>query len=342
MTLSLDRPSQLLCYQVSGITLGSDVPLLELAPTEGLNPADGWDIRVRFLPESTQSLCPSSWFLTMALPGEEPWLSCADIEEQALLGGKPGYLLRLHDLADFLVDRQGTDVVALASHETPPETLHHILLNQVLPLVLNLRGQDALHATAVLTPQGICAFAGPAGVGKSTLAASFLLAGYPVISDDCLVLKEQEGRIVAVPGYPGLRLWDDVAQSLSLDPGHLSSVAHYTAKHRLLLPNQSQAFPTEPLPLTRLYILSPPEAPEARNKAAAISLRPFQPRHAFMELLSCLFRLDIRDKTMLARQFCFIERLVDQVPVKQLSIPQTVSALPAVRDAILADLLHEI
>lgn len=341
MTLSLDRPSQLLCYQVSGITLGSDVPIAELSHRESLNPADGWDIRVRFLPESTQPLYPSSWLLTMALPGEEPWLSCADLEEQALLENQPGYLLRVHDLADFLVSRQGTDIVALANIETPPETLHHILLNQVLPLVLNVRGQDALHATAVLTPHGVCAFAGPAGVGKSTLAASFLLAGYPVISDDCLVLKEREGRIVAVPGYPGLRLWDDVAQSLSLDPDHLSSVAHYTAKHRLLLPNQRQAFPTEPLPLTRLYILSPPESPEDRDEAAAIRLLPFQPRHAFMEILSCLFRLDIRDKTMLARQFCFIERLVAQVPVKRLSIPQTVSALPAVRNAILADLRHE-
>ena len=341
MTLSLNRPSQLLCYQVSGITLGSDVPLLELSPTEGLNPADGWDIRVRFLPELSQSLCPSSWFLTMALPDEEPWLSCADIVEQSLLDGQPGYLLRFHDLADFLVDRQGTTVVALANHDMPPETLHHILLNQVLPLVLNLRGQDALHATAVLTPQGVCAFAGPAGVGKSTLAAGFLLAGYPVISDDCLVLKEQEGRIVAVPGYPGLRLWDDVAQSLSLDHRHLHSVAHYTTKHRLLLPDQSQAFLTEPLPLARLYILSPPEAPEGRKEAATISLRPFPPRRAFMELLSCLFRLDIRDKTMLARQFCFIERLVAQVPVRRLSTPQTFSTLPAVRDAILADLLHE-
>ncbi len=342
MTLSLDRPSQLLCYQVSGITLSSDVPIAELSHRESLNPADGWDIRVRFLPELNHALRPSSWFLSLALPDEEPWLSCADIEEQALLGGKPGYLLRVHDLADFLVDRQGTEVVTLANHETPTETLHHILLNQVLPLLLNLRGQDALHATAVLTPHGVCAFAGPAGVGKSTLAASFLLAGYPVISDDCLVLKEQEGRIVAVPGYPGLRLWDDVAQSLSLDPDHLSPVAHYTAKHRLLIPGQSQAFPTEPLPLARLYVLSRIENSEARNEAAAIGLQPFPPRRAFMELLSSLFRLDIRDKTMLTRQFCFIERLVGQVPVKQLSTPQTLSALPRVRETILADLLHEI
>lgn len=239
------------------------------------------------------------------------------------------------------MDRQGTDIVALANHETPPETLRHILLNQVLPLVLNLRGQDALHATAVLTPHGVCAFTGPAGVGKSTLAASFLIAGYPVISDDCLVLKEREGWIVAVPGYPGLRLWDDVAQSLSLDPKHLRSVAHYTAKHRLLLPDQRQAFPTEPLPLARLYLLSRSEGSKTCNEATAISLQPSPPRHAFMEILSSLFRLDIRNKAMLARQFCFIERLVAQAPIKQLSIPQTVSALPKVREAILADLLHE-
>jgi hypothetical protein len=57
-----------------------------------------------------------------------------------------------------------------------------------------------------------------------------------------------------------------------------------------------------------------------------------------MHLLPCLFRLDIQDRAMLTRQFLFLDRLVAQVPVRQLVVPPDFSSLPLVREAVLADL----
>jgi len=41
---------------------------------------------------------------------------------------------------------------------------------------------------------------------------------------------------------------------------------------------------------------------------------------------------------MLARQFDFLERITALVPVRRLHVPEDFSVLPAVRDAIFADL----
>jgi len=55
-------------------------------------------------------------------------------------------------------------------------------------------------------------------------------------------------------------------------------------------------------------------------------------------LVASLFRLDPTDREMLARQFRFIERILALVAVRRLLLPNALSALPAVRAAIAADL----
>jgi hypothetical protein len=61
-------------------------------------------------------------------------------------------------------------------------------------------------------------------------------------------------------------------------------------------------------------------------------------REGFMELVQLFFRLDINDRFMLVQQFDFIERVIACLPVKRLIIPNDFSALPVVREAVLADL----
>ena len=86
--------------------------------------------------------------------------------------------------------------------------MRHLLLDQVMPLVLS-RDRLVLHASAVATPAGAAAFIGFTGAGKSTLAASLSAAGFPILSDDCLVIERDGRGFLARPFYPGARLWPD-------------------------------------------------------------------------------------------------------------------------------------
>lgn len=328
--MRLDPGVNAMRYRLYGLTLLSDTPLQELAPLADAGSQAEADVRVRLSGRWEGSYSPSHWFMSWTLPTGDLWLSCAKDDQ--------GYLLRFPDLADFFVDSDGREIICDAGAETPQETLRHLLLDQVLPLVLNLKGREALHATATLTPLGVCAFTGRTGAGKSTLAASFLRAGYPVLSDDCLALQGDREQILATPAYPGLRLWEDALGALCEDADALRPVAHYTSKQRLIPDGDLAELPTGHYPLIRIYCLVRPTETDGSSALADPLIERLSCRDGFMELIPSVFRLDITDRTMLARQFRFLQEIVSHVPVRRLRLPNAFSSLAVVREAIIADL----
>jgi len=317
-------------YRVYGLTLSSDAPIHELVPLAEAESEAESDVRVCFCSGRKKPFMPSPWFMSWTQPTGELWLQCAK--------DGCGYLLRFPEIVDFFVDAEGREISCAPDPETPMETLRHLLLDQVLPLVLNLKGREALHATAILTPHGVCAFVGPTGAGKSTLAASFLRAGYPVLSDDCLVLEEDDGHILAIPAYPGLRLWADTLDALGENLSLSQPVAHYTSKKRLVLDSHLTDFPKRSYPLVRIYSLVRSDVNEGKISHSSTVIERLSRRDGFMELVQFTFRFDITNREMLLRQFGALERLVSHVPVRRLQVPNAISSLPAVCEAILADL----
>ena len=317
-------------YRVYGLTLVSDAPVPELVPLAASESEADSEVRVCFWSGRKKSFTPSRWFMSWSLPTGELWLQCAKDDR--------GYLLRFPEIADFLVDAEGREIICAPEPETPMETLRHLLLDQVLPLVLNLKGREALHATAILTPPGVCAFVGPTGAGKSTLAASFLRAGYAILSDDCLVVEIVSGEIFATPAYPSLRLWPDSFEALRGVADGSQPVAHYTSKQRLVPERHHGDFPSDPRPLARIYSLARPTDAEGGASLASPRIERLSYRDSFMELIQFAFRFDITNREMLLRQFGVLERLVSHVPVRRLQVPDTLSSLPAVCEAIRADL----
>jgi hypothetical protein len=313
-------------YSVYGLDLTSDTALPELdalgsAPREAAVP-----IAVRLRAGGYGNSCAPRWVLHSTLPNGNDWALCGKIEG--------GYLLRYVGLADFIVDRSGHELRCTRIEPgTSPQTLRHLLLDQVLPLVLNLLGRDVLHAAAVEMPAGVCAFIGPAGVGKSTLAARFAAVGYTTFCDDCLVLQ-RNGGIVCIPGYPGVRLWSDSLAVLGDQAVKLSDVAHYTAKHRIV--SKTSRSTDSPRPLIAIYRLNRPvDRGPALN---TVRVEPLTGREAFMELVSSAFVLDVTEPTTLLRHFRCIEQLVSQVPIARLMLPNDLALLPAAHRTILNDL----
>jgi len=268
------------------------------------------------------------WYRRSRLPGGRTWLRCGKTAD--------GYVLSFANIADFAIDRSGSQVVCCnASGDASLDTVRHLLIDQVLPLIVNLRGREAIHATAVATRKGVCAFTGPAGSGKSTLAASFVLSGYPLVCDDCLALSEGVA-IMTLPGYPGLRLWDDSIRALGASSRNLKPVAHYTTKSRWQKNHSRRAdFCWTKRRLARIYLLE--RARSSRHSARAL-IEELAPGDALMGLVKAAYRLDITDRAMLTRQFHFLSRVAQRVPVKRLIVRNDFSALPDVREAVLRDL----
>ena len=310
-------------YQLYGLVVTTDEPLTKLQPNYEIKS----DVRIRLIFTQTRTFSPSHWFMHWHLPNGELWTSFAKVDG--------GYLLRFNKLADFFVSTDGLEIVCNPEDKIPNDTIQHLLLDQVIPLVINLRGGEALHVSSVFTSHGVVAFAGPAGSGKSTLAGSFLHRGYPLFSDDCLALVEQNPEIYGLPAYPGLRLWEDTLSCLFGGNGGHESVAHYTDKLRVAIGIEKGAYCKEPKPLKRLYDIVPSSEVEGKTD---IIIEPLSKRDSFMALVRCAFRLDIMDHNMLTRQFRFLERVASTISVCRLIFPRDFKLLPAVREAILADL----
>jgi hypothetical protein len=329
MTVEAHRQETAVRYRVYGHILSCNAPLHELEQTPSPDSTENTDLRILFSSADEPIPSPSSWYLTISLADGTPWLHCAKVS--------PGYLLHFPNLASFVFDTSSDVLRCVPQQQTPPHTLRHLLLDQVLPLVLNHKGKEVLHGAAVVTPYGACAFVGPTGAGKSTLAASFLSTGYSVLTDDCVVLDARGGEIVAIPSYPGLRLWDDALAALFGTTGSCAPVAHYTPKQRFTAALSATPFCSSAVPLAGIYVLGTSDAEHA-VPASTPEMHPLAEREALMTLLSLAFKLDILDHRMLTREFDFLHRLITHIPVRRLTVPDSFAALPAVHAAVLHDL----
>ena len=80
------------------------------------------------------------------------------------------------------------------------------LLEKVLRCVSMIRGYEALHASAVDSPEGVVAFLGAGGAGKSTLALEFMRRGWPLFGDEVLTLGRRAAGVSAFRGTPHMSI----------------------------------------------------------------------------------------------------------------------------------------
>lgn len=302
-------------YRLCGLRLTTDFVCPELAEQRG----EGSDLSCWFQRERQVEGCHSlvhEW----RFPDGSPWLSISKAGSQ--------YILAFCELATFFVSSDAKEVFCRPERATPSETVRHLFLDQVVPLLLSAWGKLVLHASGVVGSQGTIAFIGVAGAGKSTMAASFAADGYSVLTDDCLIIEPGRACFAVRANYPGLRLWPETANAVLGEGLKTSEVAHYTSKRRIVAPQEQP----EVAPLRRLYLLAEPEV-----GSSAISIETLPPAEAFIELVKYTFRLDVSDRKKLAEEFGPFSRLVTAGYVKRLRYPRELSRLSEVKAAILAD-----
>jgi hypothetical protein len=305
-------------YRVCELVVESSVPLPELTQVEDGSPDCGFEV----FPPAEGFSGDVHWFHQWKDAEQQTWLKLGNRGED--------YLLRFPDQGDFLISRDGSDIRCRPLPGTPESTIRHLFLDQVVPMILSRQEALVLHASAVLTPQGVIAFAGKSGQGKSTLAACFGQSGFPLISDDYLVLRKMTSRKgagcwAAIPSYPGVRLWPESSDGIYSVPPESAEIAHYTDKRRVSDP-ALVPFAEGPSALHCLYFLNDEEGTLPPEPA----MLPLRPREAFMKLVSCAFNLDVRDRARLESQFEAIGQITNRLPCFQLEYARDFAMLPAV------------
>jgi hypothetical protein len=308
-------------YKICDIILESSMSLPELVRTENKQA----DYVFKLLPARTHEFTSCQWFHRWGISDGEAWLEFARIG--------PDYLLRFPDLADYLVCVEAKEIHCYAKPEISLETIRHLLLDQVIPLVLSSLGKLVLHASAVVADEGAIAFLGTSGRGKSTLATYLARQGLPALTDDCLLLEQRDGNLIATPSYPGFRLWQDSVSALFEHAPDLDRVAHYSEKKRV--GTDQISFCTHPVSLARAYVLGDVEETTNANE---ITVTPLSPREIFLELVQYTYNMDIGNRERLKQDFEAFARLSTMPRFYRLAFPRDLSLLPFVHKAIVENL----
>ena len=264
-----------------------------------------------------------------------PTFHDADVQPSLRVGVLPGeqhFGLLYADGTRFAVDRRGCKMWADWSEKCTLEDACTYLLGPVMGFVLRLRGIVSLHASAAAIGDRAIALVGLPGAGKSTAAAAFACAGYPVLSDDVVALADKGAQFFVQPGYPRVNLWPDSVLTLFGSADALPRITPTWDKRYLPLDQNGHHFVSSPLPLGAIYILDP------RDPAlSAPVVEEVSGEGAFMALVANTYVNYLLDQDMRRREFDVLGRVVSEIPVRRVRPPEESSAIFNLCEAIAAD-----
>jgi hypothetical protein len=244
-------------------------------------------------------------------------------------------VLRFTGVADYYLGRD-----SIVCHLLDPAYAYLVeihLLGIVLSLWLELRGIPTLHASAVVVEHRAAVFLATSRGGKSSLAASLMQAGHPLVTDDVLAVERRGDIYVTRPGYPQMRMWPEQAHHFLGHWEDLDIVHPAYSKRRVPVGEGGLGdFRDEPAPLACLYV---PERRDPAGWEARIEINPMSRIESLMTLVGQSFiPHTVEGLGLQPQRLRFFASLVARVPVRKIVYPEGYDLLPKVRHAILSDL----
>jgi hypothetical protein len=226
----------------------------------------------------------------------------------------------------------------------PPDAVEFVIANYFmqawLGMALRLAGHLVLHGNAVCAHGAALAWLGGKGAGKSTLMAACVSAGYPLLSDDQIVIWPQADGVGIAPGIMRLHLWPDSLPVM----GHAQDIYPF-----------DQPFPGIP---KGFLAVTPPDAPCAPRALTPLRvIYVLQPRRAdltapLIETPSAGAGFDLLYTHCVARrtmpltpaerrvEFQAVGELYRRVPVRLLTLPDDLARLPDAVQLLVKDAAH--
>jgi len=119
--------------------------------------------------------------------------------------------------AAFLVE-DGKRILFERGSHCDEDLLRHLLLYPAMAALLRQRGLLVLHASGVVSPNGVVLICGDSGAGKSTTAAALTRLGWPLQTDDVSALRVDAADAIEVfAGARHAHLFEAASAALDLD-----------------------------------------------------------------------------------------------------------------------------
>lgn len=294
-------------YTAYNLSINSDIDLPELFPVH-TSGSETVDVKIHFGPVTPggladgQQLGPFLW----AAP-ESLWLQVPQV-------------------ARFLVSN-GNDIRIDPEPGIDEDSIRVFLLGSAFGALLLQRGHLVLHGNAIRIGDQCMVCVGRSGAGKSTLAAGFLQRGYTVLADD-VVPVDNDCR--AVPGFPRIKLWQDVAERLNIDTTGLRRIRPNLEKFNYPV---ALAADIPPLPIRWIYILSRNTVFDEVRIESIQGLQRFQPLRDNTYRVRLLDGMGLKPEHM---KLC--GQLAGRIRLARIARPDNRFMLDRLIDRLLADI----
>lgn len=271
-----------------GFEIESDLPLRRLNPVVG----------------TRGTLAVARAEAPLGAPAQEPvstlvddagrrWYASYELEDGRCL-------LELPPSGGFLVDPRAGRVV-VDHRDGDEELLEHRIASSALCVLLALRGDLVLHASAVETDGRAVLFCGPTQRGKSTLARALGEAGHQLLGEDGIAIELGGDQPIAFPGARGVRSRSRDAQG----------------RNRTDLVDDPGGGVPPPCPVVAVVLL------EGRGEALAVD--PLEPARALALLTPNLVHSGGRGS--IGAAFANLATLLGSVPAFSASLPDDLELL---------------
>jgi hypothetical protein len=235
------------------------------------------------------------------------------------------------DRVGGLEAHHGREIIIAPSEGAEERGFRFLVAGIGLGLILHQRNLSSLHASAAVVGDGVVAFIGGKGMGKSTTVAAFHRAGCPVVTDDVLPYQIQAGGVEALPAFPSLKLFSDSVEAVfGEDPGDSPRIDPRGDKRTREV---RDGFSEEALPIRCIYVLDWKE-PETNLESSKMV-----GKEACLELLRNSFALRIlKTGHPSTDELHRLSRLTERVPVKRLARPHDLNLVDQIPGFIERDL----
>jgi len=204
------------------------------------------------------------------------------------------------------------------------KVIRRLLENEMLGVLLHQLGRLVLHASAVSVDGEVAMFLGPRGVGKSTTAAALHAAGCPIMEDDIVSVRFENGTPVVDAGVPEMRLNQDAVDALGL-----SETTSYQNDGKSDKRYQQFEDVPDPAPLTKCYVVEPGES---------LAFEPISEQEQLFSLVGNTYAQGLLSDTDQAdNHFRQCSSIVQQTSFRRLTRPDDIDELPKLVESVVSD-----
>jgi hypothetical protein len=225
--------------------------------------------------------------------------------------------IHIPGLASFSFSASSEEVAATVSKDHSDELID-AFHRRVLPMAVQVRGREVLHASAIRADAGVLGFCGVTRSGKSTIAFGLHDRGYELWADDMVAFEVSNGSPIAV--------------SLPFKPRLRKSSAYLFSRQTIeqkLVAYDAAPAGSERTPLAALCIL--------RQNAASseiVSIRRLSSGDSLATVLDhacCFYPADPQRKRLMIQHYL---DLVAVTPIFEVSYQPGLQNFPALLDAV--------